>query len=441
MATRTLTDAQRRVAFATLVGSAIEWYDFFIYGTAAALVFNKLFFPQFSSTAGTMLSFGTFAVGWLARPIGGIVAGHFGDRVGRKRMLIITLISMGIATTLIGVLPDYSVIGVWAPILLVVLRLLQGLSVGGEFGGGVVMAVEHAPEGRRGLFGSFPQMGVPLGLVLGTFAFYLISQLAPDDFISWGWRIPFLLSILLLIVGLYIRLKIEETPEFIKALENKETPKVPLFEALTKHPGSVAAVVFANSASNTYFYAYSTFFVSYLTAQLGYSRSDVLLGISLAAIAQLIAIPYMGNLSDRIGRKKVYIACALLLGLTAAPAFWLIGLKSVPAVILVQIVCLGLLHGSSSAAAPSLYSDLFPANVRYTGVSLGYQLSGVVFGGPLPAVATALIAAGSGQPWIFVGYLILTAIISAVAMVFAPVIPESSVEEPQVGSLGQVRRA
>ena len=423
-----LTAVQRRVAFATLIGSAIEWYDFFIYGTAAALVFSQLFFPQFSQTAGTLLAFGTFAVGWVGRPIGGLICGHFGDRVGRKTMLVVTLAMMGVSTTLIGLLPDYSTIGVGAPLLLVTLRILQGISIGGEFGGGISMAVEYAPEGRRGLFGSFPQFGLPLGLVLGTLAFLAVSQLDKESFMAWGWRIPFLMSVLLLGVGLYIRLSIEETPEFVDARARNEVRRVPFVEAVTRHPWPVLAVMLGNAASGTFFYSYSTYFLSYLTAQQGYPRNLVLLSVSLAACVQMVTLPLMASLADRVGRKRVYVAANLGLGLTVVPAFLLLGMQSVPLMLVIQMFGLGFLHASSQAAAPSLYADMFPASIRYTGISLGYQFSGLIWAGPLPAVATALIAVGGGKPWYFVGYMILTSLISAVTMALARVRPQSEVE-------------
>jgi metabolite-proton symporter len=410
----------RRVAVAALIGSTVEWYDFFIYGTAAALVFNKLFFPEFSSVAGTMLSFATFAVGWLARPLGGIIAGHFGDRVGRKQMLVLTLLLMGISTTLIGALPTYDQIGVTASVLLVVLRILQGFAVGGEYGGGVVMAFEHSPEGRRGLWACWPQMGVPLGLIVGTLVFLAIGTLPDEQFLAWGWRIPFLVSIVLVVVGLYIRLGVTESETFKETRAKGDVAKTPLVEVLKNHPRHVLVLVLAHMGPNTFFYTFATFVLSYATATLGFDRTTVLTAVAVGAAVEVIAMPLFAILSDRIGRRPIYIGGLLALAVTTVPFFLLLDQRSAPLLILALAVAFGLAHGSVYGTQPSFFSELFPARVRYTGLSLGVQVAGALFGGPLPVIATALVAAQSGRPWIFAGYMILTALISTVAAALAP---------------------
>jgi MFS family permease len=277
----------RKVALASFIGTAIEWYDYFLYGTAAALVFNQLFFPEFSPLAGTLASFATFAVGFFARPVGGVVFGHFGDRIGRKTMLVLTLLIMGVATFLIGLLPTYETIGVWAPILLVVLRIFQGFGVGGEWGGAVLMAVEHSPRGRRGFYGSWPQMGVPAGLLLGTLAVYLFALLPEEQFLAWGWRVPFLLSIVLVGVGLYIRLAIAESPAFRQVQESNTTAPMPIVDVLRTYPKAVLIAMGLRVAENGSFYVFSVFVLAYVTEQLGLPNSLVLAGVMIASAIEL----------------------------------------------------------------------------------------------------------------------------------------------------------
>jgi metabolite-proton symporter len=412
--------SSRRVAIAALIGSTVEWYDFFIYGTAAALVFNKLFFPEFSPVAGTLLSFATFAVGWLARPLGGIIAGHFGDRVGRKQMLVATLLLMGVSTTLIGALPTFDQIGVTASLLLVLLRILQGFAVGGEYGGGVVMAFEHSPAGRRGLWACWPQMGVPLGLICGTVVFLAISGLPDEQFMSWGWRVPFLASITLVLVGLVIRLGVTESAAFQDAKKRGDVARTPLVEVLRTHPRRVLLLVLAHMGPNTFFYTFATFVLSYATTNLDFDRSDVLRAVAVGAAVEVVAMPAFAVLSDRIGRRPIYIGGLLALAITAVPFFLLLDQRSVALLTVALAVAFGLAHGSVYGTQPSFFSEMFPARVRYTGLSLGVQVAGALFGGPLPMIATALVSAQSGRPWIFAGYMILTALISAVAAYASP---------------------
>jgi metabolite-proton symporter len=415
-----MANQSRRVAVATLIGSTVEWYDFFIYGTAAAVVFNKLFFPESSPTAGTLLAFATFATGWLARPVGGVLAGHFGDRVSRKSMLVITIIGMGVATVLIGLLPTYETIGIAAPILLVLLRIVQGLAVGGEYGGAVVMALEHARPGRRGIAASWPQVGAPAGLVLGTGVFYAFATMPDEAFYSWGWRMPFLLSIGLVLVGLVIRLKIVESPTFDRTLARQNVARIPVVEVLRNHRRRVLLLLFAHIAPNTYFYTFATFVLAYATTNLGYSVATALLCVCLAAVVEVAALPAFARLSDRVGRRPVYLGGLGALAAMTVPFFLLAELRQGWALFLGIALSLGIAHAAVFGAQASFFSELFPTSVRYTGLSLGYQVAGALFGGPLPIIATALVAALGGAPWLLAGFMILTALVSGVAAYLAP---------------------
>lgn len=382
----------RLVAFASFAGTTIEWYDFYLYGTAAALVFNRVFFPTFSPVAGILAAYATYAVGFIARPLGGIIIGHFGDRVGRKSMLVLTLVIMGTATFLIGLLPTYEQIGFWAAVLLVSLRLVQGFGVGGEWGGAVLMAVEHAPAGQRGFYGSWPQIGVSIGLLLSTGSFAIVSRLPQDQFLSWGWRIPFLLSIVLVGIGLFIRLAILETPAFEKMKENRRESRRPIVEVLRRYPKQVLLAVGARVAENGSFYIYSVFSLTYATQYVGLDRSIVLNALMIAAVCDAIAIPMYGALSDRVGRRPVYFFGAAMTAVLAFPFFWLIGTGQPRMVLLAMLLVFIFSHAAMYAPQAAFLSELFGTRVRYTGASLGSQLASVVAGGLAPLIATALMA-------------------------------------------------
>jgi metabolite-proton symporter len=405
----------RRVVIASFIGTTIEWYDFFLYGTAAALVFNQLFFPSFDPVTGTMAAFATYAVGFFARPVGGIVFGHFGDKLGRKTMLVTTLMIMGVATVLIGLLPTYSQIGVAAPILLVALRFIQGFGVGGEWGGAVLMAVEHGHAGQRGFRASWVQAGVPCGLLLANGAFHLVSMLDKPAFLSWGWRIPFLLGVLLLGVGMFIRLKIMESPIFTEAKAADPGPKVPILAVLRDHPRNVVLAMGARFAENAFFYIFTLLVLSYGTQKLGLSQQSVLNAVLLGSAAQLIAIPYFGSLSDRVGRRPVYLGGALFLTLFAFPFFWMLETRDTTVVMLAVVI--GLIgHAAMYGPQAAFFSELFGTRVRYSGASLGYQLASPLAGGLAPLIAMALLDKTNQQPWSVACYLIGMGVITLVCV-------------------------
>jgi metabolite-proton symporter len=420
---KTAADADRKssirmVALASLVGTTIEWYDFFLYGTAAALVFNRLFFPTFDPLTGTLAAFATYTVGFIARPIGGIVIGHFGDRIGRKSMLVLTLVIMGVSTFLIGLLPTYAQIGPWSAVALVLLRVAQGFGVGGEWGGAVLMAVEHAPRGSRGFYGSWPQTGVPMGLLLSTGVFALVARMPQDAFLSWGWRIPFLVSVVLVGIGFVIRLRILETPAFTRIKETRSEVRQPIIEVLRRYPKEVLLAMGARIAENGSFYVYSVFLLLYATQKVRMDRSIVLEGILIASALELVAIPLLGALSDRVGRRPVYLFGAVFTALFAYPLFWLLDTGSTPLVWAGIVVAFLFSHSAMYAPQAAFLSELFGSHVRYSGASLGSQLASVLAGGLSPFIATELLRRyGHGGPVAL--YVIAMAVITIVSVLAA----------------------
>jgi MFS transporter, MHS family, shikimate and dehydroshikimate transport protein len=406
----------RRVIFASFVGTTIEWYDFFLYGTAAALVFNRLFFPTLNPLAGTLSAYGTFAFGFVARPLGGAVFGHYGDRLGRKTMLIWSLVIMGVASALIGLLPGYDRIGIWAPALLVVLRFLQGFGVGGEWGGAVLLAVEHSGGERRGFHGSWPQMGVPAGLLLSTGIVSVVSSHLPESaFLAWGWRVPFLLSVVLVGIGLFVRVRVLESPAFMAVKETRRESRTPLLDVLRRHPRQVLIGAGMRFAQNVLFYVYTVFVLSY-GKSLGYTRDTMLGGVVLASIVGLGAIPFWSYLSDRIGRRPVYLAGAVLSLLTAFPFFWLF--ERGPGFVAVAIVLAMVGHDMMYGPMAAYFSELFATPVRYSGSSFVYQFTSVFSGGLAPLIATLLLSRhGTGA---VAAYLVACCGITLVATWFAP---------------------
>lgn len=407
----------RTPLLASLVGTTIEWYDFFLYATAASLVFNRAFFPDQSSLVGTLLSFATFAVGFVVRPIGGFVFGHIGDRIGRKRTLAATMLLMGGATALMGVLPTAAQIGVLAPILLLLLRIVQGFALGGEWAGAVLLAVEHAPPARRGLFGSIPQVGLALGLALGTGVFALLQVVMTDEaFLAYGWRIAFLGSIALVIVGVVVRLKATETPEFEKVRRSGETSTVPVREVF--RPPALRSTVLgmlSRWGEGAAFNTWGVFAISYATGTLHLAKVPTLVVVTVAALLMAALLPVSGLLADRFGPRRVYASGIAAYGLLVFPVFALFSVGNLTAYAIGMILVFGVVHAWFYGAQGTLYASLFPTRIRYTGLSTVYQLSGVYASGLTPLILTALIAATGGSPWLACGYLVLTAAISVAA--------------------------
>ena len=411
----------RRVVAASFIGTTIEWYDFFLYGTAAALVFGELFFPGSSPLIGTLSAFGTFAVGFAARPLGGIVFGHFGDRIGRKAMLVTSLMIMGVATFLIGCLPTHASIGIAAPILLVVLRFAQGIGVGGEWGGAVLMAVEHAPKGKRGLFGAAPQMGVPAGLLLSTVAFTVVQNITTEgQFMAWGWRIPFLVSIVLVAVGLFVRLAVLESPAFKAVKESGgQAKEMPIVELVKTQKRDVLSAMGMRIAENGCFYIFTVFVLAYGEDTLNLSKNTMLTGVIIAASIGLFTIPLYGALSDRFGRRTLYMAGALFTLAFAFPFFALLNTKEPVLIWLAIVLAINVGHDLMYGPQAAYFSELFATRMRYTGASVGYQLASVFGGGFAPLIAVALLAAGGGKPYLVAAYMMGMGVITVVATYFA----------------------
>ncbi|HET6504375.1 MAG TPA: MFS transporter [Amycolatopsis sp.] len=390
---RQRTAQLRRVAVASAIGTTIEWYDYFIYSTAAALVFGRLFFSTLSPASGTLAAFATLGVGFLARPVGGVVWGHFGDRVGRKAMLVLSLVLMGAATVGVGVLPTYDRIGVFAPILLLALRLLQGLSAGGEWGGAALMAVEHAPAGRRGRYGSFSQIGVPAGLILAQLVFFVLNGLlSPARFSAWGWRLPFLLSVVLVAVGLVIRLRIEESPVFARLRREQARSRLPMVEVLRERPREVFVASVSFIANTAIGYVFLAYLLSYGTSVLKLGSATMLIVVIVGSVTWLVAIIASAVWSDRIGRKPVYLAGSVLLVVWSVPFFLLVDTRQ-PWLLGVAVIVLNIGLGATYGPQSALFAELFEPRYRYSGASFSYAMGAVLGGGFAPLIATALRSA------------------------------------------------
>ncbi len=414
------TTETKRVLVSSIIGTAVEWYDFLIYGTAAALVFNKLFFPSSDPALSTVASFGTLAVGYLARPMGAAIFGHFGDRVGRKAMLAITISIMGLGTFMIGLLPTYDQIGIAAPLLLVLLRLLQGVGLGGEWGGAVLMVVENAPARNRGLLGSMVQLGYPIGTLAAYGMFTLVSQLPELDFLAWAWRIPFLISIFLVGVGLYIRLQLEETPVFRDIEAKNEVARLPLVEIMTHHRRPFFIAVGLKLSEISWAQIGGVFAIAYVTGKLAMPRSVILNAILLSAVVAIVAIPLFGWLSDRIGRKTMFYTSSLFAMAFAFPIFWLFDSKDALTITLAVIVAITFGQMIGFGVGAPWYSELFPARLRYSGASLGFQIGAAISGGLTPFAAATFMVWTGGATWPISVYLIVLALITFVTTAAAP---------------------
>lgn len=416
----------RQVASASLLGSVVEWYDFFLYATMAALVFNTQFFPTSDPLVGTMIAFGTFAAGFVTRPLGGFIFGHFGDRIGRKKMLVVTMLIMGLSTFAMGLLPTYAAIGVAAPILLLLLRMLQGIGLGGEWGGAVLLCVEHAPQGRRGWFSSWPQLGVPIGLLASTLAVTAVTRLPEESFQAWGWRVPFLISIVLVVVGLVIRLKIDEPPAFKEmqatAAQTATDAKarLPLVEVFTRHPKVTLLAMGARVSESVTFNIYNAFLVTYVVTVLGLDSSLVLNALLVASVVGVVAILAAGRISDRIGRRPVFAAGAALAFVSAFPIFALVNTGSGVLITVGVVIGWGLAACIMFGPEGAMFAEVFPTRVRYSGMSAVYQIGVIPTGAVAPLIGTSLVSAWSGSAWPVAIYVMAMAAITLVSLWFLP---------------------
>ena len=409
----------RRVVMASLIGTTIEWYDFFLYGSAAALVFNHLFFPSYDPLTGTLLAFATYALGFVARPVGGIVFGHYGDRIGRKRLLMLSLILMGVATVLIGLLPTYAQIGIWAPIALIVLRLVQGFAVGGEWGGAVLMAAEHGDAARRGFWASWPQAGVAAGNLLAAGVLALLAGVQTEaDFLAWGWRIPFVLSVVLVIVGWYIRNRVAESHTFEKALAEAEAPpRLPAIDVFRERPRALVLGAGLRVGENISYYILTVFSLTFLVDVAAESRSLALNALLIGAAVQFFAIPMFAALSDRIGRRPVYAFGGLGLAAWSFVLFRLLGSGDSLSIVMALVVGL-VLHGAMYGPQAAMITELFPTRIRYSGASIAYQLTSIVAGSLAPIIAVWLYKSyDSAMPVVI--YLATACAISGISALLA----------------------
>ncbi|MQA82048.1 MAG: MFS transporter [Streptosporangiales bacterium] len=406
----------RRAAIASLAGTTIEYYDFFLYGAAAALVFGPQFFPSFSPVAGALASFGVFGAGFLARPIGGLVMGHFGDRIGRKSMLVMSLLLVGFATVGIGLLPNYATIGVWAPVLLTVLRLLQGFGLGGEWSGAVLMAVEHAPPGRRALYGIFPQAGVPVGLLLANLAFFATAGVSTEAFTAWAWRIPFLASIVLVVFGMIVRVRVAESPAFEDLNRRKAHSRRPLLEAMKNQPRQILVSAALPAATIMITYVFTVYVLSYLTTSLEVSRSQALLCVLAGTVFFAVSLPICGHLCDRLGSRRVFLSGVVWLGVAAAVLFPLLETRT-PAGLLFGGILIGIGLGATYGPVAAMISELFPARVRFSGSSVGYQLGGLLGGAPAPFLAVTFFQLTGSSLGVTL-YMLLLVLVSLLGGIF-----------------------
>jgi len=409
----------RKAVIASTVGTAIEWYDFFLYGTAAGLVFGKLYFPNQDPLSATLLAFGTYFIGFAARPVGAAIFGHYGDRIGRKATLIATLLCMGLATFAIAFVPTYDSIGIWGAVLLTVLRAIQGIGVGGEWGGSILLSMEWSrTHGQRGLVASWPQFGVPCGLLLSTFAVMAFSSWSGSDFLVWGWRVPFALSIVLVGIGLWIRLGILETPVFQKLLDTNKIEKAPILEVIKRQPKEIILSALLRLSEQAPFYVFTAFVYSYAVGTLKMDRNFILDAVLAAACVSFFTIPISGHLSDRIGRKTMYLIGVVTMGVFGFVYFGMVD-TGIPALVFIAIVLSLIPHDMQYGPQAALIAESFTPNLRYSGASLGYQLASIIAGGPAPLIATALFAAYH-TGYAIAGYIAVLAVISFITAAMMP---------------------
>jgi MHS family shikimate/dehydroshikimate transporter-like MFS transporter len=424
----TLTQAQsrehqrgiRNTILSAIVGTAMEWYDYYLYATAAATIFNKLFFPAYDHLIGTLLAFASFAVGFFVRPFGSVLFGRLGDRIGRKRVLVITLLLMGGSTTLMGMLPTYAMVGIWAPILLTLLRALQGLGSGAEYAGAVLMVIENAPPNRRGLYGAMPYMGVALGLLLSLATFNASSHLSKAAFEEWGWRIPFLLSAVVVAVGLILRSTLKETPIFIELQQKNAIVKAPIKEVFRTSLRPMLCAWGARLGDNSLAYIYESFVIIYVTQQLHMARDTIVTALMFSTAAQFITVPFFGWVSDKVGRKPVYISGAVLSALMIYPFFLMIQTRELVWIYTGLFLVSSLAKTMMTSAQSPWLAEMFPSRVRYTGFSLAREVTSPISGGVAPMIAIALLAAGDGSPHFVIWYVVALGVITAVSVMLGP---------------------
>ena len=432
-ATATQHRSALRVIIASLIGTSLEWYDFFLYGSAAALVFGSVFFPTFEPATGTLLAFATYAVGFVARPLGGVFFGHFGDRIGRKNVLVATLVLMGAATFAVGLLPTYQTWGIAAPICLVSLRFLQGLGLGGEWGGAVIMSLEHGDPARRGLNAAWPQVGVPAGNLLAAAVMWVMSAVQPEaTFLQWGWRVPFLISAVLILVGLWVRLAITESPLFAEVEATGAKSRMPLVEVLQRHPRGLLVAMGARIGTDVAFYTFALYVLTYVTETVGLPRTVALTAVLVGSGLQLVLIPAFGALSDRIGRRPVYAAGAVAAAAWAFAFFPLLDTGSTTVIIVAVVVAL-LAHAAMYAPQAALIAELFSTRLRYSGASMGYQIAGIFGGAIAPIVAIKLVSATGGSLAVS-AYVLAMMAITLVALKFAPETSQVDIHDEALGS-------
>jgi MHS family shikimate/dehydroshikimate transporter-like MFS transporter len=423
----------RRVLFSAAFGTALEYYDFYVYATASALVFNKLFFPQLSPLAGTLGSFATLGLGFLARPLGGLVLGHLGDKIGRKPVLVLTLLIMGCCTTLVGVLPTYAKIGIFAPLLLLILRLAQGFAAGAEYAGAIIMAAEYAPSHRRGLFSSLPALGVAGGNLLSAAVFSLTTLIWQDELLDWAWRVPFLLSAILVMIGIYTRLRVEETPSFVSLASKQNLSRRPIVEAISSYRTGFLIVVFVQIGQNGMAYMFNVFGLSYVTNTLGLPRSVGLFALLVATSVQLFTIVSVGLLSDRFGRRPVYIGAAVFTALMAFPFFLLLNTKESGLICLAFALGSGIGYAGMLGAQPAFFAELFGTKARFSGFAFAREIGTLIGGAPVPILSVLLVSWMDGAPWGVAIYIVLLSLVTAIALFLSPETFRRDIDSEEIG--------